>query len=29
MEVLGEDFGEPVMLFDVASEKGWRTPAPY
>jgi|GEM_PF-2477461 len=29
MEVLGDDFGEPVMLFDVASEKGWRTSAPY
>ena len=29
MDVLGEDFGGPVMLFDVASKKEWRTPAPY
>jgi hypothetical protein len=29
MDVLGDDFGGPVLLLDVASEKGWRTPAPY
>jgi len=28
MEVWGDEFGEPVLLLDVSSEKGWRTPAP-